>query len=490
MSASGVGLLIEGPGGVPQLVVRRAGTAAGAPAEWSIQTFGAPSAMHPDYSMAALQAYWPGVQFASLSTGGDISPDVDATGKLIMNNIWYAFDITVDAQTTGKENSLIRHQLSNTGAQTGTIYSYYVEGSSGIAATYADTVMFEQVPAQIGLPATTHLRGLDWGIGVISSNADGGGAPMFPYSDRLFFTVTDWWADNHATQLVDNPWTSVPEPVSAATIYRMDWVQVSSTEWDWSEPVIAVSYSELGLDPLVDEIDALSFYSRGLTDRVVFSTNPYLTPLAQARNEILVFERERQGSPVTLQTTCVTTALKTPSNVTVSNKFGLRDRGPSQGDPDNVIGGCGRDPEASGDHNRAVGIPTYLIPLTPENDLGVSVVRTLTVPSDSSNPSVEQLACEAVGIDLEGYVQGEAWLFVGISDVPQVPLQYNVPFWTNWGTQPITLSTHSVSWNFPADLPTPPGATTLVHFAVLVLGSNGTGPPVLVQQSATSVIQY
>jgi hypothetical protein len=490
MSASGAGLLIDGPGGSPQLVVRRAGTATGAPAEWSIQTFGAPTGTHPDYSMAALQDHWPGVQFSSLSTGGDISPDVDTTGTLNMTNIWYAFDITVDSQTIGEETSLIRQQLSNTGAQTGTIYSYYVEGSSGIAATYADSVMFEQVPSQVGLPATTHLRGLDWGIGVISSNADGGGAPMFPYSDRLFFTVTDGWANDNAELVVDNPWTGGQELVSAATIYRMNWVQVSPTEWTWSEPVIAVSFSELGLHPLIDEIDALSFYSRGLTDRVVFSTNPYLTPLAQARNEILVFERERQGTPVILVTTCATTALKTPNNATVSSKLGLRDRGVAGGDPDNVIGGCGRDPEASGDHNRAVGIPTYLIPLTPENDLGVSVVRTLTVPSDSSNPSVEQLACEAVGIDLQGYVQGEAWLFVGISDVPQVPLQYNVPFWTNWGTQPITPSTNSVSWNFPADLSTPPGAITLVHFAVLVLGSNGTGPPVLVQQSATSVIQY
>jgi len=482
MSSSGVGLLIDDPSGTAKLVVRVSGTAPGAPAEWNSGTFGPATATHPNYSMAALRVHWPSVDFGSISTGGDIAPLVSSDGRLLMNNIWYAFAITVDGTTLGAPGSLIAQQRQSAGTPTGTIYSYYAEGSTGIAASYADTVMREQLPAQVGLPASTALNGLDWGIGVISNNPNGGGAPMFPFHDRVLFTVTRAWATANPTVMVDNPRTMQQEPISAATIYRMDWIQDSNSQWVWSLPEVEVSHSELSLLP-TEEIDALSYYSRGLIDQVVFSTNPAFTALANARDEVLVFQRVETGIA------CTTTSLKTQSGVKVSAKLGLRDRTTIEGtDPDNVTGGCGWDPEAYGDHSHAVGIPEYSIPVALGNDLGISVVRAQVLDASGSGYE-EVLHCEASGIELGAGLIGEVGLFVGMSDGGSLASGYQMLQGAYLGAISVTPTTDSVSWDFPAGLPAT--STTRMHFgAVLIDVDPQTSAVTLRQQSAMSVIRY
>lgn len=482
MSSSGVGLLTDDATGTAQLVVRVSGAAAGAPAEWSSGTFGPATGTHPDYSMAALRAHWPTVDFASISTGGDIAPLVDMYGQLNMSNIWYAFAVTVDSGTLGVPGSIIDQQRMSAGMPTGTIYSYYAEGSTGIAASYADSVMREQLPAQVGLPASTALNGLDFGSGVISNNPNGGGGPMFPYTDRIFFTVTHDWAMNNSALFVNNPLTSTPEQISSATIYRMNWTPGPSSQWTWSTPEIAVSFSQLMLDE-TEEVDALSYYSRGPIDQVVFSTNPEFTPMVNARDEILVFQRD--GATIL----CQTTPLKTMSGAHVSAKFGLRPRTPILGtDPDNVTGGCGWDPEAFGDHTRAIGIPEYSIPVALDDDLGISVVRAQVLAPDGAS-YLEVLHCEASGIALRAGLAGQVGLFVGMSDAASATGAYTMQEWAFLGAQSVTPGTDSVSWDFPAGLAASP--TTRLHFGALLIDfDSSNNATTLRQQSAMSVIRY
>jgi hypothetical protein len=407
-------------GSAEGLRIRAPGVSGGQPVAWSAALFGAPNSRHPDYSIAALTSEWslppgtPAPVFGGISTGGDVTPRVDSNGTIVPGpTSWYALNISVKSDAQGVDESLIRSRQQSTGMG-GDIFSYYAMVSSGIHASFANTVRVEYTREQLSIGSD--LTNLDFGAGVMSIDPGGTAGPMQPVHDRFYFTLDREW-----TQLVG----SIAElHANGSTIYCMSW-----TGTRWTRPWIAYSHEELfpsvPLESSEIEIDALSVYQHAPEqgaphDRVVFSLTVASAP---ELDQILVYQRET-GLPGQLNAAvaCGTTALQvlaSGSLVPVSERFGLQQ--PASGQPDEVDGGCGTDPrrgEASAPGPHVYPVVGLSCNEPDGNDLlGITTVRTRLPDPDFPGPSdgapiVDKLHTQVTGLDLDGHPLGLVGIFL------------------------------------------------------------------------------
>lgn len=467
--------------------IRAPGVGGGVPVAWTAATFGATNANHPDYSLSALTLNWPvsglSPEFGGTSTGGDVTPQVTSTGVLIATtDNWYSLTISVADGAQGVTTSLIDRQRTYNGSTGrsvgGDIFSYYMAGGDGIDPAFLDTVRVEYTKEQLG--DSHDLKNLDWGIGIISVDPGKRAGPLFPVSNKFYFTLSKAWLATNDGQVLTAVGL-VNDTADARTVYEMTWDQTTG----WSAPGIAYSPTDLfgsqsGNTNL--EIDAISVYRTSSEDRIVFSltkASDFTTdspPVLNAYNQILVFQRSTGGA-----TPCGTTSLKvagTPSSVRVTEKFGLVER-TSTGEPDDVDSTCGLDPkrlELSAPLLYPV-VGMAMDTMTAQvGGLGLSSMRTTlpdpTYTGSAPIPMVDTLNFQVTGLDVSGYLVGAIQFYLegpeileGDSDEePVEPVEFGEPIIFLGGQVP--MNTINVSG------PVPSTPTTTLRMSARILGAN------------------
>jgi hypothetical protein len=459
------------------LWVRAPGANGGVPLEWNSTTFGAATGIHPNYSFAELTRWAPlGMppRFGGISTGGDVTPHVDPSGKMQMQpNLWYMLSIVLASNAQGQAGSLLNSRVGQGINPATEIMSYYTEGSTGIHPRFVNSVRIEYTGTQLalkqGLPVTTATREIanhDFAMGVISTDLNGNTGAMFPIRNRFYFTLTE----SYALELRNLNINVASEAARSSNVYMLTW---DSSTLLWTGPTIEFHRSQLfppPMDPDV-EIDALSVYvdPANNSSRVVFSlTAASDTWPNQVHDQILVY----QGSGGV--TTCPTTALKTNAGNNVSSKFGLKPRtaaGTGTGTPDDVKSTCGGDPRDANIIPPVMGLATEEY-RQGAGELGFTAVRR-TPPLSSS----DELHIQVNGLDLEGHTFGYVWLQLEGAPVPKgTPAPLPIPL-----GDPIPIDAASLSRNaFDLMIPVPSTVgPTPVRFSVQLWGATPGNPAVV-----------
>jgi hypothetical protein len=448
-----------------RLRFRTPGTTTGGNVAWDPATFGAPSAQHPDYRNEALFSRWtpyipngagvfPWVAglplhnpvLGDMSTGGDLTPPVDANGVMDMvagsDTAWYSLSFTVAKGTKGVTGSV----FSQLPSAAGHVFSYTVPLSTGIRPDLVNTLRFEYTRGQMGLTGTTtEITALDWGMGIISTGATGGPGVLQPIRTRLYFTLDrDWWLSYGSVANGSgrtNLQVVIPnEPsfeLSPSVVYRMDWNGAQ-----WSIPVVAFDEDALyGYPQAVDEssgpaIDGLSVDQPGTTEgqwRVVFSLDSSSTVLSvdpsgtvssnKPQAEILVSQSNNGATgAVTAKPLSVR---QTPSGpgIPVDSVIGIG--------PDEVTGLCGRDPKENFILDSVVGTPVAVMY---EGDLSKSSMGLSLQRFDSFGPNqpsvpTDSMLFEVHGIEIPGDRIG-VLMFEGdlMPNGPSIPLTLPIKF--------------------------------------------------------------
>lgn len=405
------------------LQVRAPAVQGGKPIPWTSGAFGTADADHPDFSFNALTYNW-GVTipstfhdlFGGTSTGGDVTPKVDANGVIQPSSrIWYALNITVSDASQGELGSLINNVKSSTSHVGGHIFSYYPCVGTELPLVFKDTVRIEFTRQQLGLEnqnwfgPDAEIRNLDFGVGVISVDSPNDGSFVAPVRDRFYFTIS-----KHALNTFAFPQWVANQPVNASTIYCMDWDGVH-----WSVPSVAYSEGDLFGGPPASgsrEIDAISVYRFGppsalLHDRVVFSlTVESNSASGGPYDQLLVFQRSTSSSAPN----CGTTAFKVkvddgtnpPTNVDVSARIGLIQEADAQlRDPDEVRSGCGVDPRLPEPGfpaplaNEVIGVPFADSPIPDKPVVGLSAFRTVVPDPTAASGWISTMHYTITGFD-------------------------------------------------------------------------------------------
>lgn len=420
-----VGLSVTDPGGDDPLLIRSPGVAAGVPVAWDASLFGQATPVHPDYSTHALTDHWRLLslpllpEFGGISTGGEVMPDVNGNGEMIMTSTnWFMLSLTVDHNAHGVGGSVLASRTAGGRNPAGDILSYYAIGSTGINPAFVDTARLEYSREQLQLQQVLQnvsgdheIANFDFGMGVVSVDPYDRAGNMFPVRICFYFTLTQAWVS--AAHQLNGSYTVAGYAPDAATIYVMTWD--STPGLHWSPPMIAFSRDELfgeGFAGAV-EIDALSVDQDGgiasRPDRAVFSLTPGSDPAFPALpyDQILVSQREPQ--------TCLAKPLKTDgafgTSTRVSTKFGLVPRTPPTGLPDNVTGTCGGDPIEPYLVGAVVGIATNQWPHG-QGTLGLTAVRTSVPIAGSDGQMVHTIHLQAAGMDYYPYPIGYIQFFV------------------------------------------------------------------------------
>ncbi|MEM7307860.1 MAG: hypothetical protein AAF682_14370 [Planctomycetota bacterium] len=464
---------------LPAQTVRTAGIGTGTPRGWEASTFGAPGPDHPDYSAQALYAHWvPSLlgqtagewspanpwqqpRLGGFSTGGDVTPAVDAGGRLLTgtpgNAAWYSLSFTVDPDAKGEPGSTVALASGNPG---GWVFTYFDEGSQLIRSHLVNSIVVDYTRTQLApqqtVSADTAITGFDWGLGVISSTPGGTPTPLVPNRDLLYFALDRAWVDTHYPG--PGPWTfsgltglgpgaqPTQIPLDPGTVYAMAWNGAA-----WSAPAVAFDHVALygGAQPNV-AIDALSVFKRfpdaaHSPSTVVFSLEPESRVNGLQVDQILVTQRASFGSelvPVAAQT------LRTSSGTDMSSKLGLLSASSSSTGPDDVDGLCGLDPYDLQSRDRYIGCPVDVL-LGPEtSDLGLSVAR-VSSPGEAQE-GMEELFLAVTGIDLSGYVLGLLQLDLESAWVPVPEHPLHVASWTSSAAIPISAAASTQELRFPA----------------------------------------
>lgn len=410
-----------------RLRFRTPGTTTGTNVAWNPATFGAPSAQHPDYSNQALFSRWtPYINnptsdqawysfdpqhnpvFGDMSTGGDLTPPVDADGVMNMiagsDTAWYSLSFTVANGTDGVPGSVFS-QLPNAA---GHVFSYTAPLSTGIRPELVNTLRFEYTRNQMGLGGTTtEITALDWGMGIISTGATGSPGTLQPIRNRLYFTLDrTWWlqfgsvaAGQGRTNLQVMPPDATAFPLDPSVVYRMDWVG-----GQWTIPVVAFDQVALygspqavgqNFGPAIDGLSVDQPENLNLVWRVVFSLDSSSTISGQEPVAEILVSQPTSGStaPVTAKPLGVREVPGGPG-IPVDNKIGIG--------PDEITGLCGRDPKETRILDDVVGTP---LPVAGEDNsaqsqLGLSLQRfDFFAPGQPSNP-IDALLFEVHGLSI------------------------------------------------------------------------------------------
>lgn len=502
MSAAPAGLLTSTN---DRIQVRRPGASSGPVVTWSEGLFGQPGASRPSFDITSFPGGWNGIKFNSLSTGADIVPDVDSNGVLVMNNLWYAYSIALDASAIGAPGSKINYLKGRGVDLSRTVLTYFAQGSVGVSATYVDQVVVDYYPAQSGVAAPDRITGLDYGLGINTTNTSVtnsyiSAGPTFPQRTPpvVYFTVTPAFVTAHPSLLVAHEYhAGVAVPVSAGDVYSSVWeFAAASGTYQWSTPKVAFSREDLGL-PAHTVIDSISVYDRPDRQTLVFSTDRTAVPLGSNNflNEILVYKRSRNNGTgswvVSTQTPTQPLRVGPASNpVTMTSKFGLAE-GTTLTGRDNPKAGCGWDPEATFDVNSLVAIPQHRIDFgaLTDKELGISVARVpAPVPVLGGPVLPSTFSIEATGIQSNAGVTTLLAFYVASSGQPSPSGDYTLSPLYPLSLVVVPPGTESMATSLPID-PNFTGSTDRLHvvaFAAEVLN----GALTFTQQSSFGVVRY
>lgn len=460
--------------------IRAPGVNGGVPVEWNSAGFGAAAAGHPDFSFQALTQHWtpagPPPEFGGISTGGEIMPTVNASGRMTMTvDNWYMLSVAVDSHATGLPGSLLANRAANNRNPAGDILAYYAIGSTGIHPAFPETVRLEdsreQLALQAGAPATAAVREIrnhDFGLGVVSADPRGRAGTMFPVRNCFYFTLTQAWVDE--TTLAHPGFQIDATTPNASTVYVMTWSDTSQLQW--SAPRIAFDHATLFPNRAIGEveIDALSVDKGGQTPamaaRVVFSLTPD-SDGAAPYDQILVYQR----FPWECSTTPLMTDPAHGATARVSDKLGLRPRpATGTGEPDNVGSTCGGDPREPFVVGPIMGIATS------QNrqgggTLGLTMVRESAIDDDldSTEPMQDVLHVQVTGLGHEPHALGFVGLFLEGPAVPPwvtpaAPVLIGDPIWIDTASE--ARNSLDVAFPIPADNGTTPMRVSAQLFGV------------------------
>jgi hypothetical protein len=477
-----VGLVVDDPNSpaADPLLVRAPGIASGVPIEWTSTTFGPATADHPDYSVHALTDHWAPppqfnlipAQFGGISTGGEVTPEVNALGEMEMiSTNWYMLSITVDRYAEGEQNSLLNSLAAGSLNAAGDILSYYAIESLGIHPEFIDSVRLEYSREQLQLPymqpppppgLERDIANVDFGVGRFSAAPVYGEDNMFPVNDCFYFTLTKAWVD---AALPIPGYHVGGAPPSASTIYVMEWLTFPNLHW--SDPTIVFDQGELFAGFQLQapvEIDALSV-DKGDSivstspERVVFSLTPEsdLALHGDAFDQVLVYQPYPLCQSMPLKTDGAHSAPEL-----VSDKFGLLHR-TANGSPDNVTGTCGRDPNERYLIQPVLGVATDQSPYG-AGTFGLSAAR-ITSPDPGGVGWVDTLHLQAAGMSYSPCTLGAIVFYIegppgigGDSDNP--PTQLGPPVWIDPGaSQRNLIDVYFPIPHQPGNLPTRFSAT-------------------------------
>ncbi|MEO0650301.1 MAG: hypothetical protein AAFZ65_06450 [Planctomycetota bacterium] len=408
-----------------RLGVRDAGVSGAAVQPWTQERFGAGSIDHPDYSSRALFAHWvPGLfgqtaqQWSGAdprhnpilggwSTGGDITPAVNAQGALQFGGIappaWYNLSFTVDEEAVGVAGSAVDQAVQNLGRASDHVFSYTADGSTGIRADYIHTVRFEYTGSQMGgITQDAELTALDWGMGLISETPGATGSRLQPTRNRLYFSLSQAWITAHSP-------APLPGPIQAKSneIYAMEWDGAT-----WSEPAVAFSTTDLfgALQPAA-ELDAISVFSNGEVigqePTAVFSLTPSSFLIENNElllpSQILVTQRGAYHPYGNEDATAETFSVQTGGSAApLSTVVGLEVELTAATVPDNVTGLCGRDPKEGQWLDPFKGNPTDMA--APSNGVELSILRHFDTFKVQDSASVQEtLRLTVSGVDELGF---------------------------------------------------------------------------------------
>jgi hypothetical protein len=348
-----------GRGAAEATLAKAPGNQSNAPGTWGTQSF----TFVNDLSLSALfGARASLVEIDAHTSGNDFIPNLGDNGEPILTQSWLSLIVSVDNQSQGTEGSLIRRAATG-GRQPGAdLIGYYFWGSQGIDSQLVDRTVLEQTRADLGFQSTTReVDALDFGSAVLAFARGSRVSPLFTRQGDYFFSLTKQSAANlpkFATSGLDTV------DADGATIYG-----VTMGASGWGTPYVYLSANTLGLDPAVDETDALAIDpSNGV---VVFSTARDVK--ATYSDQLLAYQAGKGVKP-----------LKNGRGDLVVDKIDLDDL-------DDVDGLCIIDPE-SNQLATHLGTPQGSIPYGPV-PMGISATRS----GDLSTPGFDWLHVQATG---------------------------------------------------------------------------------------------
>ena len=408
---------------------------------------GSPSGTYPDYSIDTIFGALAGViELAAASTGNDLMPAVLPDGTLVMNNQWYTLSVSVSNTSPGASGSHPARIVGGSNSPGAELYTLYFIDSVGLEEVLINTNHSERSRTQLGLQAPSlpplqrpDVVGLDIAMGVIAFDPQMRSTELFPTRNRFYFTVTPDCVPALGPSFAIDP-TLPPAnntvPADPATIYETSWTYAGGAG-SWSQPVIFRSPNDLGLDPEVDQIDAITVSPDG--DSVVFSTQ-----LVTGRNQLLV----QQGLTMTPQ------PLKASNGMEATQHLGLTE-------DDDVDGTCGIDPKGPGTPSGSVGVAQLAFDTAP---LGLSVARY-----SAGEDAGERLLVQVTGLD--GLSKSTVRLYRTESQMAESgsPLS-KASNWQVLGQQVVAPGQSSVTWILPA-----PALGYEAAFVAYSLGSPWSG---------------
>ncbi|MDF1801136.1 MAG: hypothetical protein P1V81_18360 [Planctomycetota bacterium] len=462
-SAFPVAVLELEPGGVAPMI-RESGEVTAAPSPWSSARFSAPTLDNPDFSPAALLAglnrgvpsglETASLGFGSFSTGGDVTPTIapNALGaQLMLDSNWYSLSCTIAERSNagslpyGAPGTTLRSLDSAPGA----VISHYEIGSTGISPSLIGMTALEQTTEHMGFASATipQLAGLDWAMGTIASDPQGGRSSLFaPVRDSVYFSLSkDWLADPaNANYRTYQEYNGLLLVFDAATVYRMTW-EDTGTSIEWSAPEVAYSAATLfgpNWSNNTDlELDALSVYRRGGASRVVLST----TLASGSADQVLAYDEAAwagSSTPYVGARPLIDSAGNLFSdNLGIHMQAGVA--------VDEVNGLCGKDPEI-GLFDGAGGTATIHAPLVIGPPLGLSVFRAMA-QSPASTP-IDLMHIEVTGLGFDS-LGGVVEIAFGFPPPTSLPISLPVTGWNSLAILSITEEAESTLITVPGDLP-------------------------------------
>jgi hypothetical protein len=432
MSTAPVGLL-QKSSSPDALWIADPGQAGTPPAPWSTARFGASGFAYPEYTLAALFGpLAPQVVLTGISTGNDWMPQFDADGTMDMQAepLWFALTVSVTNASGGAPGSHVERVFAGGADSPGAeLFTYYADGSVGIAASLPNTTLSERSRESLGLayaPGTPPLDrpdvgDIDYGLGVIPFDPNQQAGPMFGFRDRLYFTLdaacVNQLGSGFALKTAGGVSTLVP--ADPATIYVSYWGPGASG-FGWSQPQVYCSAAQLCLSPATDQIDAIAVHAA--QDRVIFSTQP-----APGRNQLLVYQTSQAGPPQTL---------KAANGGKVTVHLGLTESS-------DVDGTCGIDPEQGYSYSGVLGIPELCYVPAGEEPLGISLARV-----QAGHAGADLVHVHVTGA-LDGGGTGLLALCAADKQTALVGSPLTASGWLLAGTQPYAPGQEEASWTFP-----------------------------------------